>query len=174
MRKNKICQNNAPQVQIRLLCNMHWLKGSTLECVCGFENMVLNFQTYLFWLVQECIKIRKRENHVESSSLVTKYDRLYKEEFLGYFLRMIKLENKIAVEIIKQSSETKGFNRILKRTSNLLQTRFQNWQTTVKRFKNMTWPTTVRKKPNVQHLWQAKLLKPSSSLPFYEKKFKHR
>ena len=63
---------------------------------------------------------------MESSSLVTKYDRLYKEEFLGYFLRMIKLENKIAVEIIKQSSETKGFNRILKRTSNLLQTRFQN------------------------------------------------
>ena len=29
---------------------------------------------------------------MESSSLVTKYDRLYKEEFLGFFLRMIKLE----------------------------------------------------------------------------------
>ena len=62
------------------------------------------------------------------------------------------------------------FNSTLKQTSNLLQTRFQNWQTTVKRFKKMTWATKVRKKPNVQHLLQAKLLKPSISLPFYEKK----
>ena len=61
------------------------------------------------------------------------------------------------------------FNSTLKQTSNLLQIHFQNWQTTVKRFKKMTWRTTVRKKPNVQHLLQAKLLKPSISLPFFEK-----
>ena len=62
------------------------------------------------------------------------------------------------------------FNSTLKQTSNLLQIHFQNWQTTVKRFKKMTWPTTVRKKPNVQHLLQAKLLKPSKSLHFFLKK----
>ena len=76
----------------------------------------------------------------------------------------------LALEMIKQCRESKGCNSILKQTSNLLQIHFQNWQTTVKRFKKMTWPTTVRKKPNVQHLLQAKLLKPSKSLHFFLKK----
>ena len=65
-------------------------------------------------------------------SLVTEYDRTdcIRRSVLNIYLRVFfaydKIIKRFALEIIKQSRESKGFNSTLKQTSNLLQTHFQN------------------------------------------------